>query len=366
MRTISAAAGHRTQTSRKSWGDKGDRAPIEGPGKAVLGPENCLVAAACEQFCLALLGEDRSAAQPFVLYGPVATGKSRIVQGLIEQWNDAHPHAPPVVESGADFARRYSLSTDAAELTLLRERFQSAGLFVLEGLEQLATKPAAQRELRFTLDTLFAHDGLAIVTARTLPTQIAKLSPRLAGRLMGGLTAGLVAPGPAARIEIVRQFAAQRNIKLSAAMTQTLGESIPGTPTELQSAVLELSTQARLAETDSTPMLVRKYLATQKAVAPPSLRSIIAFTAKYFQVKVADLRSPSRRRALVEARGIAILLARELTGKSLEQIGAAFGGRDHTTILHGFHATAERIRVDAALRKTLDEVRRLIALNHNP
>ena len=76
MRTISAAAGHRTQTSRKSWGDKGDRAPIEGPGKAVLGPENCLVAAACEQFCLALLGEDRSAAQPFVLYGPVATGKS--------------------------------------------------------------------------------------------------------------------------------------------------------------------------------------------------------------------------------------------------------------------------------------------------
>jgi chromosomal replication initiator protein len=177
------------------------------------------------------------------------------------------------------------------------------------------------------------------------------------------LTVPLVAPDAPARIEIVRQFATQRDVKLLPAMIKTLGDAIHGTAPELQSAVIELSANAKLEQTEITPMLVRKYLASRTAAEPPSLPTIAAITAKYFQLKVTELRSPSRRRAIVTARGIAIYLARELTGLSLEKVGAAFGGRDHTTILHSFRTTADRLRSDAGLRRTLDDLRRLIALS---
>ncbi len=362
-RTIADAGENTGRISPISSAKNGVGTLQVGPENSVLGPENHLAGVACQRFRTSTNSNERSAAQPLFIYGPVATGKSLIANGLVQEWNDAHPDQPALVCSGADFARMFALAADAHELTILRERFQTVGLFVLDGLEQIANKPAAQRELRFALDMLFTHDGLAIVTARSLPSHIAKLSPRLAGRLLGGLTAPLVAPDAQARVEIMRQFATQREVKLLPAMIKTLGDAIHGTAPELQSAVIELSAQAKLEQTEITPMLVRKYLASRTAAEPPSLRTIAAITAKYFQLKVTELRSPSRRRAIVTARGIAIYLARELTGVSLEKVGVAFGGRDHTTILHSFRTTADRLRSDAGLRRTLDDLRRLIALS---
>lgn len=354
------------------------------PGEFLAGPENRLVPVACA----AVLCPDPSSPALIVLYGPPGTGKSLLAHGLLDCWRKERELEPPasgaaisalavagsplpttaewatraVVISGSDFARTFALSADAAETMRLRARFHNLELFILDDLAQLASKPAAQIELLLTLDALEANGGIAVITARNLPTQIPKLAAPLAGRLLAGLAVPLLPPGPETRPEIVKQFASRRAIVLPAGAARLLGETIKGTAPELQSAVIELAAQAKLAEGPISPVLVRKYLATRAAPLRPLLRDLAQVTAKYFSLKLADLRSPSRQRSVVLARGLAIYLARELAGISLEKIGRYFGGRDHTTILHSFRSTEERVRTDPAARRAAADLRRLIAL----
>jgi hypothetical protein len=100
---------------------------------------------------------------------------------------------------------------------------------------------------------------------------------------------------------------------------------------------------------------VREYLA-QRSRAVPSLGDIAAATARHFSLRLADLRSGSRRRAVVTARDVAMYLARTLTGRSFEQIGAYFNGRDHSTVSHGCSKTADLVKSDPALRSVIDQL----------
>jgi chromosomal replication initiator protein len=92
----------------------------------------------------------------------------------------------------------------------------------------------------------------------------------------------------------------------------------------------------------------------------PSLRDIACLTAKYFGLKLSDLKSPLRRQPLVTARGVAMYLARQLTDKSLEQIGAFFGGRDHTTVINGCRRTEEMLNRDRSTRQAIAELKKLL------
>ena len=343
----------------------------------VAGPENRLAAATVQRL-LAVKAEDVSPhpdplpegegdhtaplryLSPLVLHGVPGTGKSHLVRGLAETWKRLRPDESVVVLTASEFAQEYAEAVDQRAVGRWQTRFRSADLFVLEDLLQLANKPAAQAELLYTLDALADCGSLAIVTSRLSPAEMPNLLAGLQSRLMAGLCVPLAAPEADARRHILAKLCAQRQLALSDATLRLLARSLSLPAPELSGVLSNLELAARTANHPLDDSFVKAYIAQRNASRQPPLKTIASHTARYFALRVVELRSSSRRRGVVTARDVAMYLARQLTGKSLKQIGAYFGGRDHTTVLHGcrkterlMHSDSETLEAVLALRQGL-------------
>jgi chromosomal replication initiator protein len=358
--SISLAAEPRSappSANRASSGDRarsGDRASCE----FLAGPENRLLGVAVA----ALLDENEPRYNPLVIYGPPGTGKSHIARGLAAKRMLRNGSAGEVVfTTGADFARLLHEAIEGRTTARFRSRFRGASLFILDELTQLATKRVAQQELIHTLEAIIAAGGQVVIASRTAPEQMSALAAGLRGRLSAGLAVSLAPPAAAARLALVERFAALRRIAIPESAARTLADGLSATAPELSGALAELQMQAEVEQTSIDVKRVRRFLAERQVRLRPSLRTIAGLSAKYFCLRISDLTSASRRRAVVQARAIAVFLARQLTGKSLEQIGAYFGGRDHTTVLHSFRSIEARVRTDPTTRRAVSDIRKRIA-----
>ena len=126
---------------------------------------------------------------------------------------------------------------------------------------------------------------------------------------------------------------------------------------ELLGALVQLDVPARMDNRPIDAEAVREYLADRKGGRQPRVGDIAALTARYFALKVGELRGSSRRRPVVAARDVAMYLARSLTGMSLQQIGTYFGGRDHTTVIHACRKTETLVESDAATAQAIEQLR---------
>jgi chromosomal replication initiator protein len=159
---------------------------------------------------------------------------------------------------------------------------------------------------------------------------------------------------------LVKRLAAARGIALPLPALEQLAEAVRDSVPALLSAMLQLDLDARAGKQDFEPRRIRKLVAQRKSDRMPSLRSIATLTAKHYGLTVADLKSPVRRQALVAGRGVAMYLARQLTDKSLEEIGDFFGGRDHTTVMHSCRRTERLVAVDRETRLAVTELKRTL------
>jgi chromosomal replication initiator protein len=322
------------------------------------GPENRLVNIALSD----VLERGESPYSPLYFYGPAGCGKTHLAQGLVRWWEANHTDTSTVLLSGSEFSEQFAAAVDAQRVEAWRTECRNARLFVLENLSQLAGKRAAQQDLCQTLDVLEQSGALTVVTSRLLPGQINGLAANLRSRLSAGLMVPLALPGIGVRRSIVETVAAARGLRLSRPAAYLLADSIASNVPALVGTLFEFaSAYDDGAELDVSQ--ARGFLMQRTATEPPTLRSIAMHTAKYFHLTLADLKSPLRRQALVTARGVAFVLARQLTDKSLDQIGAYFGGRDHTTVLHACRRTEKLGKQDALLRQALSDLKRLLTLS---
>jgi chromosomal replication initiator protein len=167
-------------------------------------------------------------------------------------------------------------------------------------------------------------------------------------------------PGPAARRAILEKLAAARGLSLSRRALRGLADALATSVPVLVSALLELDLKARVEGVAIDHRRVRAFLDDRESAKMPALGEIARLTARYFGFSVADLKSPNRRQPLVAGRGVAMYLARQLTRKSFEEIGAYFGGRDHTTVLHGCRRTEQLLGHDRSTRQAVNELKRLM------
>jgi chromosomal replication initiator protein len=245
-----------------------------------------------------------------------------------------------------------------------QQRYQLAGLVLLDDVDALEPKWAAQQQLASIIDHRVRAQRPILLTMRQ-PLTSQPLSPRLVSRLAGGLLIPLHSPAAETRRELIRRLVSQRPLRLSPEAEQLLVEQRSLTVTQLM-GVLNRLWAGSLDTTDAEPQeITATQLRRMLGETPPLTvepAAIIRLTAKHFGLPVRNLKGASRRKMDVLARSLAMYLIRQLTGASFQQIGGQFGQRDHSTVMHACRKIQLAQDTDSAIRAVTVQIqRRLVA-----
>lgn len=335
--------------------------PAALPGDLILGPEQRSLVASLEDTYAALLRGKGPAYNPIVIHGPCGVGKTQLLRAICDSLRPSLGKAQVQYLAASEYAQELAEAIDADDVPAWRDRHRAAQLFVLDDFEHLAGKELAQDELARTIDYLVAEARQVIVIAHQSLGRAKNFQPNLLARLAAGLAVPMALPQQSAREGILRASAAMKGARVSESAYRLLAASLAEPPTALCGAITYLYTAGAGAEIDADA--VRAYLAERGNGNQLSVRDIAAATAKHFALSLSDLRGASRRKTIVAARGVAMWLARQITGGSLEQIGEQFGGRDHTTVLHACRRTEGLAINDCETRRAVDEIRAALGVS---
>jgi chromosomal replication initiator protein len=292
-------------------------------------------------------------ANPLFLHGPSGTGKTHLIAALVEHVGAEAPEIRIAVFAAKELTA--PVETEEGSTTDPFRTARQADLIAVEDVQHLS--PAGVEVLARMVDEAVAHRHQTVMTATAGPAQLENLPGRLASRLASGLVVGLEALGPPSRLAFLRQRAGQRRLKLEAAVLDWLAERLPGSARVLEGA---LSRIEMLQETHDplTTAILEEQFAPEIDSHRPTVERIVSQVGRCFRVAPKDLQGPARSRSILLPRQVGMYLARQLTRLSLEQIGAYFGGRDHSTVLHACRKIEDALAHDARLSGT---VRRLHA-----
>lgn len=322
-----------------------------------VGDENSLVQIVCHQLFLGTV-DDAGTHQrwgPFVFCGATGSGKTHLLEGLAQNWQAVNDASECLMVSGADWARAFAHALHGGQLSQWRLRIRQVGMFVLDDLEQLEGKIAAQRELSSLLDDLQSSGRPCLISAHKNPRSINQLLTGLAGRLTAGLVIQLQTPGLQCRRAILEFLAMRQECRLTPMAAYALAQSSTNV-TNLN----RLLSHCRLFATNENPIIDTRTVTQARnslAKTEVSMADICRAAARYFQVTNKQIRGRSRRRGVALARNIAIYLSREMTSSTLKEIGRYFGNRDHTTVMHSCRKMKRQMRTEAAISTPIEDLR---------
>ena len=329
------------------------------PTHFVVGPENALV-----RTLFGAAAADRPPHNPLVLCGPAGVGKSTLAHLLADERERSRKLTSVVRTTSSDLARALAHAADTNSVADLRTRHHRCDLLLIDDLEKLATRPAAQQYLAATIDVLVRRGVLVIATLRPLPAA-SGLSPALASRLSAGLVVPLVPPEALARRELVRQLATQVNLRLPDDLVARLADGgrrhAQVTAPQLRHTIMQLASAVQHQHERLRPELVAQVLAADDPSVKTVFRQAVAAVARQFEIPVSELKGKSRQQAIAEARSVAMCLCRRLTGASYAEIGRHFAGRDHTTVLHACRKVETLAGLDGDTARLLEELATQIA-----
>ncbi len=297
---------------------------------------------------------------PMVLFGPSGTGKTSLALTIISELVDEdhqstnpgsvqltartrRPNSKPVVLTAVDFDRRFrsALATDSVP-DFRRRLLRSNGL-VIDDVQQLIDKPAAQLELLFIVDQILARHCPLVFTMDRDPQQYEKIMPQLISRFCMGLSLPVHEPGPSARAAIIADLSQIHGLRLSDEAMELLVTGLNISVPKIVHFFGQLKTAYRLQTelNDGTTLsgvidqaFIRRMFHRSDEDQLKLALTIVNLVAAEYKLKPKDLRSDSRKQSIVLARAVAIYLNRKLLGLSFLKIGSLFGHRDHSTIMH--------------------------------
>ena len=304
---------------------------------------------------------------PLFLYGGVGLGKTHLMHAIAHELQANRPELRVVYLSAEQFMYRFVQSLRDKSTMDFKEIFRSVDVLMVDDLQFIAGKDSTQEEFFHTFNALVDQGRQIVLSADRAPSEIKDLEDRIKSRLQSGLVVDLHPTDYELRLGILQQKAEYyrgqyRGLVIAPGVLEFLAHRITTNVRVLEGALTRLFAFASLVGREITLDLTQDCLSDILRANDRRLtiEEIQRKVAEHFNIRLADMIGPKRVRTIARPRQVAMYLAKQLTLRSLPEIGRRFGGRDHTTIMHGVRRIEELMATDSQLSDDLQLLKRLL------
>lgn len=305
---------------------------------------------------------DQVAFNPLFLYGGVGLGKTHLMHAIAWAIRERHPGRRVVYLSAEKFmysfvkALRYKTTMD------FKDQFRSVDVLMIDDVQFISGKDSTQEEFFHTFNALVDQGRQIVISADKSPADLEDIGDRLRSRLASGLVADIHPTTYELRLGILSAKADQMGTMVPEKVLEFLAHKINSNVRELEGALTRLIAHAQLVgralSLETAQDVLRDVLrANDRRI---TIEDIQKKVAEHFQIRLSDMSSARRSRSVARPRQVAMYLSKQLTNRSLPEIGRKFGGRDHTTVMHAVKKIEELMRGDSAFAEDVDLLRRML------
>ncbi len=273
---------------------------------------------------------------PLFIYGGVGLGKTHLMHAVGNRLLNDKPAAKVLYIHAEQFVSDVVKAYQRKTFDEFKERYHSLDLLLIDDVQFFANKERTQEEFFNAFEALLAKKSHIVMTSDTYPKGLADIHERLVSRFDSGLTVAIEPPELEMRVAILINKARVEGIEMPEEVAFFVAKNVRSNVRELEGALRKILAYSRFNQKEISILLAREALRDLLSIQNRqiSVENIQKTVADYYKIKIADMYSKKRPASIARPRQIAMYLAKELTQKSLPEIGELFGGRDHTTVLH--------------------------------
>ena len=325
----------------------------------VEGRSNQMAAETCRKV-LTQLGASQH--NPLFLYGPTGLGKTHLMQAVGNALLQAKPNARVMYMTAESFVQDFVSSLQQGKVEEFKKNCRSLDLLLVDDIHLLAGKEASLVEFFYTFNALLDESKQIILTSDRYPKELTELDARLVSRFSWGLSVGVEPPDIETRIEILLKKAENIGVDLPRNCALFVAQQVVANVRELEGALNKVVAISRFKGTDIDLDVVRESLKDVLAIRARTIstENIQRVVSEYFRIPLKEIVGPKRTRIYARPRQLAMGLARELTGDSFPEIGMAFGGRDHSTVMHACEKVLSLREQDPIFNEDYRNLQRLL------
>jgi chromosomal replication initiator protein len=324
----------------------------------VVGKSNEFATAAARR-----VAEDTKASiNPLFLYGGVGLGKTHLMTAIAWHIRRRHPQRRVMYLSAEKFMFQFIRAMRSKDTMSFKEQFRSVDVLMIDDVQFIAGKDATQEEFFHTFNALVDQNKQIVLSADKSPSDLEGVEERVKSRLGWGLVADIHPTTYELRLGILQAKAERAGVAVPTKVLEFLAHKITQNIRELEGALNRITAHATLIgrpiTIDSSQEVLHDLIrANDRRV---TIEEIQKRVAEHFAIRLADMHSPRRARAVARPRQVAMYLSKQLTSRSLPEIGRKFGGRDHTTVMHAVRKIEELRASDHGFAEDIDLLRRML------
>jgi chromosomal replication initiator protein len=299
---------------------------------------------------------------PLFLYGGVGLGKTHLMHAMAWEVRKRHPQRKVVYLSAEMFMYRFIRALRFKDMMAFKEQFRSVDVLMIDDVQFISGKDSTQEEFFHTFNALVDQNRQIVLSADKSPADLEGIEDRVRSRLGWGLVADIHPTTYELRLGILQTKAEKMGLQVPPKVLEFLAHKITSNVRELEGALNRIAAHATLVGRPITFETAQDVLhdllrANDRRV---TIEEIQKRVAEHYSIRLADMHSPRRARLVARPRQVAMYLAKQLTSRSLPEIGRKFGGRDHTTVMHAVKKIEELRATDSSFAEDIELLRRML------
>jgi chromosomal replication initiator protein len=366
-----AVAAHADTAAAGALGEPGeDRTDLSAPldprftfENFVVGKPNELAHAAARRVAESCVADTRTVPfNPLFLYGGVGLGKTHLMHAIAWQIRTQRPNRKVIYLSAEKFMYQFIRALRFKDTMAFKEQFRSVDVLMIDDVQFISGKDSTQEEFFHTFNALVDQNRQVVISADKSPSDLEGMEERMRSRLGWGLVADIHPTTYELRLGILQSKAEQRGMPVPPKVLEFLAHKITSNVRELEGALTRIVAHAQLVGRAITLESAQEVLhdllrANDRRVTIDEIQKRVA---EHYNIRLSDMHSARRARVVARPRQVAMFLCKQLTPRSLPEIGRKFGGRDHTTVMHAVKKVEELIASDTSLAEDVELLRRML------